>query len=386
MAEKKRVLMLLSNPFGPDPRVHREALALLHAGHEVTVLCWDRAQKHPPTEQVDGIRVARVGPACGYGRAGEMLMALPRFWSNLRIAARTMEFDIVHAHDLDTLSPGLRIAGKAKVPLIYDSHEIYHEMAGENLSGFLTRLVAAYERGMTRKPRMMLTVNEPIAEVFRGYGARDVRVVMNCQPDPAVDAAKADALRSSLSPDGRQIALYIGVLEPNRLLLELAAAHSASKDHFILVIGGFGSLEGRLAEVAGASGGRVKCIGRVAPADVPAYNRAAGVLLAAYDPALRNNRMGAPNKLFEAMAASRPIVVSEGTYAADVVSETGCGLASGYDPGAVLASAYKIMRDPDLHARCSAAGRKAYEERYNWAVMEGRLLEAYSDLLGRTPD
>jgi len=39
------------------------------------------------------------------------------------------------------------------------------------------------------------------------------------------------------------------------------------------------------------------------------------------------------------------------------------------------------MKDPALHARCSAAGRKAYESEYNWAVMEKRLIGIYSEIL-----
>jgi glycosyltransferase involved in cell wall biosynthesis len=381
MAEKKRVLMLLSNPFRPDPRVHREAKSLVNAGYGVTILCWDREQKYPPKETIDGIEIRRLGPASGYASSREMVRSLPKFWKNLRKEAAGINFDIVHSHDLDTLSPGLKISSLRKVPLIYDSHEIYHEMAGENLSPFFVKLLAAYERNMVRKPRMMITVNEPIADIFKNYGASDVRIIMNCQPDAPTDPAKVEETRKKLALDGKRIALYIGVLEPNRLLLELAETHSKGKDDFILVIGGFGSLESRLASIADASNGRVRFIGKVEPASVPAHNAVASVLLAAYDPALKNNRMGAPNKLFEAMASSKPVIVSKGTYAARVVEESGCGLAADYTAASVLAAASALLGDPSLHAKYSAAGRKAYDEKYNWSVMEKRLLGIYSELL-----
>ncbi len=384
MSEKKHVLMLLSNPFRPDPRVHREAKSLVNAGYEVTILCWDREQRYPTEETIDGIRIKRMGPRCGYGKASDMIRSLPRFWKNLRKEATNMNFDIIHAHDLDTLSPALRISSKRKVPVIYDSHEIYHEMAGENLSGVFLKLLASYERRMVRKPRMMITVNEPIADIFKGFGASDVRVIMNCQPEPQVDAGKVEAIRKTLTPDGKRIVLYIGVLEPNRLLLELAEAHSKSKGDFILAIGGFGSLESGIAEIAKSGNGRVKFIGKVEPASVPTYNAASTVLLAAYDPGLKNNRMGAPNKLFESMASSKPIIVSKGTYAARIVEESGCGLAVGYNADSVLSAALKLLNDSALHAKCSVAGRRAYGEKYNWAVMEKRLLGIYSELLNHS--
>lgn len=43
----KSIVMLLSNAFRPDPRVAREAKTLADAGHQVTILCWDRQVEFP---------------------------------------------------------------------------------------------------------------------------------------------------------------------------------------------------------------------------------------------------------------------------------------------------------------------------------------------------
>ena len=40
--ERRRVLMLLSNPFAPDPRVYKEARTLTRNGYTVTIIAWDR--------------------------------------------------------------------------------------------------------------------------------------------------------------------------------------------------------------------------------------------------------------------------------------------------------------------------------------------------------
>jgi len=57
-AEGPRVLMLLGNGFAPDPRVEAEALALVRAGADVTVLCWDRDGDLAPSEERGGITCA----------------------------------------------------------------------------------------------------------------------------------------------------------------------------------------------------------------------------------------------------------------------------------------------------------------------------------------
>ena len=46
-----RVLMLLSNPYRPDPRVQREMEALATSGYQVSLLCWDRQGELPAGDE-----------------------------------------------------------------------------------------------------------------------------------------------------------------------------------------------------------------------------------------------------------------------------------------------------------------------------------------------
>ena len=54
-----KILMTLANPFTNDPRVYMEARSLVKAGHNVTVLAWDRIGDSSPFETKDGIKVVR---------------------------------------------------------------------------------------------------------------------------------------------------------------------------------------------------------------------------------------------------------------------------------------------------------------------------------------
>ena len=75
-----QILMLLSNAFDPDPRVHREALALVEAGHQVTILCWDRDREAKLTEVVDGIHLERIYVDSTHGRGAVQMLYLAFFW------------------------------------------------------------------------------------------------------------------------------------------------------------------------------------------------------------------------------------------------------------------------------------------------------------------
>ena len=50
-----RVLMFVANPFTADPRVYNEALSLIRADHEVTVIACDRERQSAVRESWDGI-------------------------------------------------------------------------------------------------------------------------------------------------------------------------------------------------------------------------------------------------------------------------------------------------------------------------------------------
>src|SRR4030042_5588982 len=79
-ASRKRVLMLLTNAFEPDPRVHQEALSLIQNGYDVSLLCWDRDRKFPPEEVIDGIKIERIYVRSPHGGGATQVPFLLLFW------------------------------------------------------------------------------------------------------------------------------------------------------------------------------------------------------------------------------------------------------------------------------------------------------------------
>ena len=77
-----RIVMLLSNPFRPDPRVLKEAVSLVQRGYDVTVICWDRASELAAEEIVDSnIHIIRIqNVPSSYGVGIRQLFRLPLFW------------------------------------------------------------------------------------------------------------------------------------------------------------------------------------------------------------------------------------------------------------------------------------------------------------------
>jgi glycosyltransferase involved in cell wall biosynthesis len=77
-----------------------------------------------------------------------------------------------------------------------------------------------------------------------------------------------------------------------------------------------------------------------------------------------------PVKLFDCMAAGRPLVVTPRTETVKIVGAGGAGLVSTDDsPDALAEPIARLLTDDALARRMGAAGRRLAEERFDWGVL-----------------
>jgi hypothetical protein len=185
-------LMLLSNPYRPDPRVLAEARALMSAGYEVTLLAWDREQTRPSRSEEGGVHVLRMGPKCPDRSASKMLTRLPRFWYRAANASKGIKFDVVHSHDYDTLPLGRAISAMSGKPLLYDAHELYAKMV-MNEVGPSWKLIWWLERWCARRADLTITVSDaPAAELPPSRSGKALVVSTTQDPSLIAGASAAD--------------------------------------------------------------------------------------------------------------------------------------------------------------------------------------------------
>jgi len=106
----------------------------------------------------------------------------------------------------------------------------------------------------------------------------------------------------------------------------------------------------------------------------------AHAVLALFDPGLRINRVGLPNKIFEAMACGRPSLVTVGLPMADLVEREGCGLSLPYTVADFQAAIARLRDDPALARKLGEKGLAASRREYNWANEGRALIEVYEGL------
>src|SRR3989304_1230682 len=111
----------------------------------------------------------------------------------------------------------------------------------------------------------------------------------------------------------RMTVAYYGGLDVTRLLVPLAEL-AAEDDSFVVEIGGDGPLAEPIRSLAARSRGNLRYLGLLRMVEVLPRTRACDVVFSVFDPAYRLNRIGVPNKFFEALVAGRPILVSRGTW------------------------------------------------------------------------
>ena len=369
--------MLLSNPFRPDPRVHKEAKALVSAGYKVSIAAWDRAMKFSKDEVIDGITIERFGPMAGYGSILSHFFNLPRFWKKCFHHAMNKNFDILHAHDFDTLFPGVLISWLKNVPLVYDAHESYGMMTeGGGGSKFLGKMIDYLEEKTISHTSEVIVVN-PSLYVYRGIyksykkgKIKEPKLIMNCR-DMAIDYQPI--------PEGSDLKLgYVGVLEPGRKIVD-AAEVLGGQPGISLLIAGYGSLSSEIVSLAERHK-NIEYYGEINPKDVLNFYQKCHLVFNIVDTDIMHEKVGFPNRLFDAMAAGRGILVSKGTFADELAKELEYGIAIDPSKASILEFSSQIKDNLPKIIEMGQKGKLAFDAKYNWDAQKEVLLSMYDGL------
>jgi len=298
--------------------------------------------------------------------------------------------DLYHGMAYMGIPIALDLGRRDRVPVVYDARDIYLEARNLARSRGIVRWAAARaERGWAARSARVITVNDAYADVMaERLRVERPLVVMNCsyRYEPAEPRERRFHDRFGLNP-ATKIVLYHGGLFPHRGIEELFEAMIGLPDGVALVLMGYGVLEPEFRRRAAEAPwlGRVHLMNAVPPADLLDWVACADVAAMPIQASTLNHRLTTPNKLFEAMAAGVPAVVSDLPGMASIVTETGSGiLVDPADPAAIRRAIDEIVAldDADWLAwrrRCLAAAH----DRYSWETQVGRLIDEYGRLTGR---
>ncbi len=392
-------------PAAPAARVHEFARAWVQAGHAVSVITTfpNHRLGHVPaayrgrwwaTEGLDGIPLCRswlyAVPNRGVGRRGldhlsfmltAVLFGLPRLGP----------VDVVLASSptlFSALSAWL-MACVRRVPFVLEVRDLWPEaIVGLGLMrpGPAVRVLEGLAQFLYRQAALVVVVTEAFADHLADQGVprRKLAVVPNgadtCLFSPEADGAQA---RRALGLDGIFVVAYIGSHGLSHGLGAVLDAAARQPDVTYLLVGDGADRERLLAERDRRGLRNVVMRPSVDKAQVPGLYAAADVCLVP----LRDVPIFdafVPSKLFEMLAAGRPIVGAVRGEARDILSRSGGALLVEPERGDQLAEAVDRLRaDSPLRAELARNGRAFAVAHYDRDTLAAKYLELLGSVVGR---
>lgn len=189
---------------------------------------------------------------------------------------------------------------------------------------------------------------------------------------PAVDRREA---RARLGLPDRPIACHAGHLYPGRGIETVIASARRMPGVLFLFAGGTAADVARHRTTVAAAGlSNVRFVGDVANAELPLYLFAADALLMPYTSGTATHRYMSPMKLFEYLAAGRPIIASDFAVLHEVLTPDAEAIfVPAADPDSLCAALDRVLADPAAAARMGEAARRTAAD-HSWIERQRRIL------------
>jgi len=359
-----------------DASIYKIADALHSFGYTVDLLLWDR-KNNLNVKQLN-YHVVKFNFKAAENKFSSVLF-FPVWWLFEFIELLKSDADVIHATDLDTLMPAILVKIIKRKKLAYSILDFYANnlprIRPYPLTDLIRSLVASIEKFGIRFTDVLFLVDERRIEEVRGAKINKINYIYNTPPDIYHNRTRDE-------PAGRGFTIFFagGLVKGRGLEYMIKAIQNI--DGVKLVIAGPGTDNELAACEAIDANKKIEFIGWLPTyEEVLKYSMKADLLFRFNDPSLPSNRYGSPNKLFEAMMCGIPILINSEFAASSLIEKEDCGVMVPYgDVEAITLAITSLIKDPDRCKKLGANGRKAYEERYSWVIMEKRLKDSYTSL------
>jgi glycosyltransferase involved in cell wall biosynthesis len=389
----------------PQVRLAATARELVRCGHEVEVVTalpnYPEGRIHDAyrgrlalSEELDGIPVRRtwVLPAQGRGLSRLLNYASFSFTSIAGLlAAKRPDVVFVESPPPLLAIPAWLLAQLRGSALVLNVSDLWPDSAvalDAANEGVVLRTARRLEAWSYRHADFVNTVTEPWRRTLldvKNVPSQKVLMLPNgvdvnlFRPLP-----RDERLAAQLGLADRTVVLDAGTLGyAAGLDVLLGAADLLREQPIAFVLAGDGSERERLEKFAKERGlDNVIFVGAQPPESVARlYSIASVAAVTLLDRPLFVGMR--PARLMAAMACGKPVVLSAGGSAADIVSESGSGIVTRPEDPAELADAVMtLVNAPDHAATMGQNGRRFVEEHYTWQALVAAWLATLTDRMG----
>ena len=376
--------VLPGEPGGSRP--YEFARRMAAAGHEVTMIC---GRDEAMDKTVDGIHVRRLAiPYRNEMSKRERIVSFFNFLVRASAVAARVPADVIYASStpLTVAVPGIVAKFTQRAPLVAEIRDLWPEVPIK--LGYLNNPVAIFlakqlEKAFYAASSEVVALSPSMADGVKEVAPKKrVTVIPNASDFERFDvpAEQRAAFRKEQGWGDDVVAVYAGGFGMSyqlEWLVDLAAqlrCDGVENVRFVLL--GQGSDSDALyqrAENAGLDADAM-FLGRQSKEAVAKYVSAADIALSPLrdDPCLEGNSL---NKVFDAMAASRPVVFNHGGWLEEAATEHDAGWRLSRDIPTAAKRFAEIISDRDEMRAAGQRNRELGEKRFARDSLYNQLIE-----------
>lgn len=276
--------------------------------------------------------------------------------------------DVVHACDLIAGIVLKSYCKKENIKIIYDMYD--HFVDSHNLPSIFNPLFVKFENSVVNYSYATIICNNE----------RKVQIA-TAKPNKIVIIYNSPDISTIASKDNTEFLsdyVYCGALNGGRLIEEILDLYHDNHD-LRFVVAGYGVLEEKLLKL-NIKYDNLSFRGSISYDEVLKNELNTRVLSAVYDPSIKNNRLCAPNKFYEALALSKPVIVCKGTGIDKIVKKENIGLVINYDADEFYKAIRYLLEHPQECIEMGKRGKKLYDKSYSWELMKMKLGALYDEI------
>lgn len=373
--QKICILTSVHPPF--DGRIfYKEAKTLVKAGYKVVLIV-----QHNKKETVDGVRIIPLPkPRNRFERVTSVVWKL--FISALRERA-----DIYHFHDPELIPVGLILKLFDK-KVIYDMHELVYFQIEDKywlkfriIKKLMQEVYSLFEKLSIKYFDQLILAEDGYESYFtqRYKNFKRYTIIRNFPIVSLIESA--ETINNSIKQN--PIIIYAGGLSRIRGIKEIIKSMEYMeymKHRTELWLLGKWESEGFEKECKALKGWKhTKYLGFVSLSEVYKYMKIATIAIATVYPT-KNHTISLLIKLFEYMACSLPMVISNFPYWKNTFKS--CALfANPYNPEDIAEKILYLLDNFDVMKKMGKKGNKLIEKQYNWELESQKLLNMYKNTL-----
>jgi len=385
MKLQKNVVIIRSRAINPG--TYKIASTLAKNGFNVHVVLWNRNPDNKTLIVKDKTyNVIFFNLRAPYDKITAILL-FPVWWIyEFIILMFKREVYIIHIIDFDSLLPAIFVKFfKKKVKIVYSIQDIYAENLPRHIPNFIKNAIKFLEKISFKYCDAVFIVNPLMYyNYYRAFPIKRLKVIYNSPPCIEEIGIYPEKITYNYKPV--LTVFYAGLIHRSRGLIELLTALK-NVDNVKLIIAGKGPDIKIFSKIADDLKGKIEYIGIIPYEEVIKKTLEVDAIVAFYDPQISNNRYASPNKLFEAMMCSKPIIINKETFAANIVEKARCGLVVPYgDVNSLINALIKLRDNPSLRMELGRNGRNVYEKIFAWKKMEQKIIQIYRELTDTLAD